>query len=82
MKKFTGLLLLPFFACTNSDQKQELSLSATLAQGSWVDLTYSFSDETLYWPTADRFRFDTVFVYHNGAESYYAARGFRTWLKV
>src|SRR5580765_1066947 len=27
-------------------------------------------------------RFDTVFLYHNGAESYYAARGFRGWLKV
>jgi hypothetical protein len=27
-------------------------------------------------------RFDKVFVYHNGAESYYAARGFRGWLKV
>lgn len=27
-------------------------------------------------------RFDTVFVYHNGAESYYAARGFRAWLGV
>ena len=27
-------------------------------------------------------RYDTVFVYHNGAESYYAARGFRGWLKV
>ena len=27
-------------------------------------------------------RFDMVFVYHNGAESYYAARGFRGWLKV
>ncbi len=27
-------------------------------------------------------RFDTVFVYHNGAESYYAARGFRCCLKV
>jgi hypothetical protein len=27
-------------------------------------------------------RFDTVFVYHNGAESYYAARGFRGLLKV
>jgi hypothetical protein len=27
-------------------------------------------------------RFDTVFVYHNGAESYYAARGFRGWLSV
>lgn len=28
------------------------------------------------------FRFGTVFVYHNGAESYYAARGFRGRLKV
>ena len=28
------------------------------------------------------FRFDTVFIYHNGAESYYAARGFRGMLKV
>jgi hypothetical protein len=27
-------------------------------------------------------RFNTVFVYHNGAESYYAGRGFRGWLKV
>jgi hypothetical protein len=27
-------------------------------------------------------RYDTVFVYHNGAESYYAARGFRGALKV
>jgi hypothetical protein len=28
------------------------------------------------------FRYNTVFVYHNGAESYYAARGFRGVLKV
>jgi hypothetical protein len=27
-------------------------------------------------------RFDTVFLYHNGAESYYAARGFRGALRV
>jgi len=27
-------------------------------------------------------RFDTVFVYHNGAESYYAGRGFRGWLRL
>ena len=27
-------------------------------------------------------RFDTVFLYHNGAESYYAARGFRGWLRI
>lgn len=27
-------------------------------------------------------RYNTVFLYHNGAESYYAARGFRGWLRV
>lgn len=27
-------------------------------------------------------RFDTVFIYHNGADSYYAARGFRAALRV
>ena len=27
-------------------------------------------------------RFDTVFIYHNGAESYYSVRGFRSSLKV
>lgn len=28
------------------------------------------------------FRYKTVFIYHNGAESYYAARGFRGSLKI
>jgi len=27
-------------------------------------------------------RYDTVFMYHNGADSYYAARGFRSLLRV
>ena len=27
-------------------------------------------------------RYGHVFLYHNGAESYYAARGFRGWLQV
>lgn len=28
------------------------------------------------------FRYDKVYVYHNGAESYYASRGFRCFLRV
>lgn len=28
------------------------------------------------------FRYDTVFVYHNGAQSYYAARGFRAGVEI
>jgi hypothetical protein len=27
-------------------------------------------------------RYDRVFTYHNGAESYYAARGFRGWVRL
>ena len=27
-------------------------------------------------------RYDTVFTYHNGAQSYYASRGFRAWVGV
>ncbi|HCE58147.1 MAG TPA: DUF4256 domain-containing protein [Prolixibacteraceae bacterium] len=27
-------------------------------------------------------RYNTIFTYHNGAESYYAVRGFRGWIKV
>ena len=27
-------------------------------------------------------RFGRVFIYHNGAESYYSGRGFRVWLRV
>lgn len=27
-------------------------------------------------------RYGKVFIYHNGAESYYAARGFRGWLRI
>lgn len=27
-------------------------------------------------------RFDTVFIYHNGADSYYAARGFRCYITI
>jgi len=29
------------------------------------------------WKQEERRTYDTVFVYHNGAESYYASRGFR-----
>ena len=27
-------------------------------------------------------RYGRVFIYHNGAQSYYSARGFRAWLKI
>ncbi len=59
-----------------------------------LQLTGNFDTKTSSWlktPTKIRelggaifgdYRYDRVFVYHNGAESYYASRGFRGVLKV
>lgn len=44
--------------------------------GRWIDLTYDFSEQTIYWPTAETFQLDTVFagVTHKGY--YYSAYQF------
>ena len=34
--------------------------SPPFTNGKWIDLTYSFSGESVYWPTADNFKLDTV----------------------
>jgi kynurenine formamidase len=41
-----------------------------------VDLTYSFSDETIYWVTATQFELDTVFQGYTDKGYYYAANDF------
>ena len=45
------ILLLTFNACKKS----------SFPDGQWVDLTYDFSDETIYWPTAEGFKLTTIF---------------------
>lgn len=47
-----GLIL--SFACLASSQTPAPTLD--LAHAQLLDLTYSFDDKTLYWPTADRFK--------------------------
>ena len=51
-----------------------------LKTSSWINTTADI--RKTWWRTFCDRRYDTVFVYHNGAESYYAARGFRGSLKV
>ena len=47
-----------------------------LFDGEWIDLTHEFSDETIYWPTADSFKKETVFQGRTEAGFYYAAHKF------
>jgi len=49
-------------ACSNPPTKGDIQLSDLLEKGSWVDLSHSFNSNTIYWPTADNFKKDTVFV--------------------
>jgi hypothetical protein len=64
------------------EQYRELQKLGDLdtATSSWVQTPRKIRDlgGALF---CDR-RYDTVFVYHNGAQSYYAARGFRASLSV
>lgn len=41
--------------------------------GKWIDLTHSFSKETLYWPTAEQFKLETEFHGHTDKGYFYAA---------
>ena len=47
---------------------------------SWIELLPTSANSAA--PSSAQHRYDTVFTYHNGAESYYGARGFRGALKV
>lgn len=41
---------------------QETTLQEQLSKGSWIDLTYEFSEKTLYWPNnPEGFKLDTQF---------------------
>lgn len=51
-----------------------------LKTSSWIETPSQIRD--LGGALFGDYRYGTVFIYHNGAESYYAARGFRGVLKV
>jgi kynurenine formamidase len=71
---FIAVVLLS--AC--SPQKTDISLSQKIAEGKWIDLTYSFSSETLYWPTAESFILDTAFEGMTAGGYYYSSFNFCT----
>ncbi|MDR9365454.1 MAG: cyclase family protein [Balneolaceae bacterium] len=63
------VLLILATACTRVEQ-------VDWEDGTWIDLTYEYSDETIYWPTSDTFQLDTVFVGEAEGGYYYEAYAF------
>ncbi len=37
-----------------------VSVAGDFFNGQWIDLTHEFSEETIYWPTADLFKKTTI----------------------
>ncbi len=64
---FVGLVL------GNTDLAYSESENLTLAQDKWIDLTHDFSEDTVYWPTAEGFELETVFEGNTDKGYYYTA---------
>jgi kynurenine formamidase len=68
------ILCLMIIGCKQSKNN---SLEDLLAKGRWIDLTYSFSDSTLYWPNnATGFVLDTQTIGITPAGFYYSSNSF------
>lgn len=55
------IVILFFFISCEQKKDADISLSNKFSVGKWIDLTYDFSDKTIYWPTANGFKLDTAF---------------------
>jgi kynurenine formamidase len=75
MKWLLVFSLMGLISCSEKEDKDD-SIAEELSEGKWIDLSYDFSDKTLYWPTASGFKLDTVF--HGMTESgfYYEANNY------
>ena len=51
------VLLFGITGCVVPQEEPALRLD-----GNWIDLTYEYSDQTIYWPTSEKFKMDTVAV--------------------
>jgi len=64
-KLFLAFMLIVAMSC--------LSVADDSLKGQWIDLTHDFSEEAIYWPTAEPFKKTTVFNGHTEAGFYYTA---------
>jgi kynurenine formamidase len=67
------IVLLVFCISCEERKEAEGSIAKEIANGKWIDLSYEFSEKTLYWPTANGFKLDTVFNGVTPAGFYYEA---------
>ena len=70
MKWLLPVLLVFSISCSTESNE---TIAKEFSAYKWVDLSYDFSDKTLYWPTANGFKLDTAFHGVTPAGFYYEA---------
>jgi kynurenine formamidase len=70
MNRFIVILIFLFMAAGCSQQKDPLAI---LKNGKWIDLTWAFDEQSVYWPTNIPFKHDTVFEGINDKGYYYSS---------
>lgn len=68
-----GALAIFLAGCNQQPDNQP---TVPFPSGTWTDLTYDFSEQTLYWPTAATFRLDTASEGITAGGYYYSAYNF------
>lgn len=61
----SALWMIMLVSCAHQDEH--------LTNGRWVDLTHSFSAETIYWPNAEHFKLEKVYDGHAAGGYHYSA---------
>jgi kynurenine formamidase len=73
MQRLPFFFLILFVISCNDSSHKKMNLAEMMKTGKLIDLSYDFSDKTLYWPTANTFRFDTAFEGTTPGGFYYSA---------
>ena len=76
MKIQTAAFVLGLLLISGCATRQPQSATSGSLQGEWIDLSHDFSAETIYWPTAEPFKLDTVAAGINDKGYYYSAYQF------
>ena len=72
MRWISIVLLFFCFSCEQASETKG-SVAKKIEKDKWIDLSYDFSDKTLYWPTANGFKLDTAFHGVTASGFYYEA---------
>ncbi|KZS39474.1 cyclase [Aquimarina aggregata] len=72
------IFILFCLGCAHKTEKPKKASATSTKQQKIVDLSHSFSDETIYWVTAKEFELDTVYKGETEKGYYYSANNFTT----